>query len=135
MSIILNSDRATFDLEVVKARDFLRAQYHTWPEPRNGLVVSVTEDTLMALFLPAIHQSACYFRVKADEIKAGKWRLSRVSFDDAWNMVVGGEDFADEYIPTQEDDADTTETSDEQPNSDSTGDLQQLTSRLLSEFP
>lgn len=114
MPIIQNLDRATFDLESVKARDFIRAQYHTWPEPRNGLIVSVTEDTLMALFLPAIHQSACYFRVKAEEIKAGKWRLSYMSFNGAWDMETGGEDFADEYNPAPaEDGADTQETSDE----------------------
>ena len=135
MPMINDLDRATFDKKVVRVRDFVRARYHTWPTPRNGLVVSVTDDTLQALFLPAIHQSACYFRIRAEEIKAGKWQLSHISFNGDWDMVVGGEEFADEYNPDKEADADTAETSDEQPSGDSTGEISELTSNLLSEFP
>ncbi|MBR1760259.1 MAG: DUF5026 domain-containing protein [Schwartzia sp.] len=108
MSVIQHRDEVCFDREQVHVRDFIRAQYHTWPEPRNGLIVSITDTVLTAIFLPAIHQSVCYFRVKAQEVEDGKWKLRYISFDDAWNSVVGGDDFADEYNPASaEDGADT----------------------------
>ena len=108
MSAIKHQDGVCFDSEQVHVRDFIRAQYHTWPEPKNGLIVGLTETVLTAIFLPVIHQSVCYFRVKAKEVEDGKWKLQYISFDEAWNSVVGGDDFADEYNPASaEDGADT----------------------------
>ena len=112
MSTVKNRDDAYFD-EEIKVRDLIRAQYHTWPEPRNGLVISLTEDTLTAIFLPAIHQSVCYFTVKADEVKDGKWKIRLISFDDAWEMTVRSDDFADEYDPAPTEDGSDSSAADE----------------------
>ena len=104
MSLIIDKDKTFFDTEVIKPRDFIRAQYYTWSEPRNGLILYRDESIIQALFFPAIHQAACYFRVTADEVKEGKWKLNYISFDDDWNITTGGEDFADEYNPASTED-------------------------------
>ena len=110
MSLVITQDKAIFNREEIKPRDFIRVQYHTWSEPRNGLILSCDEYVIQALFFPAIHQAACYFRVTADKVKDGKWKLQYVSFDNDWNMTTGSEDFADRYNPTStEDDADSSE--------------------------
>lgn len=103
MSAIKIKEKAYFDTEKVQVRDFVRAQYHTWPGPRNGIVVSLTDDVLTALFLPAIHQAACYFSVKAEEVRNGKWCIRYLHFD-GWDMNVEGDDFADEYNPAPAED-------------------------------
>lgn len=110
MSIIIEKDKPFFDCDAIKSRDFVRAQYHTWAEPRNGLILFCNESVIQALFFPAIHQAACYFHVNADEVKAGKWRLSFISFNDDWDMSVRGEYFANEYsLVATENDTDTSE--------------------------
>ena len=110
MSLIITEDKPLFNREEIKPRDFIRAQYHTWSEPRNGLILQCDESMIQALFFPSIHQAACYFRVKAEEVKEGKRRLSYMHFDGAWDMTTGGEDFANEYRPAStKDDSDTQE--------------------------
>ena len=99
MSLIITKDKAFFNREEIKPRDFIRAQYHTWDKPRNGLILHCDESLIQALFFPVIHQAACYFRVSAQEVQDGKWKLSCVSFDDDWNITVKGENFTDEYNP------------------------------------
>jgi len=108
MSLIIDKEKPFFDTEVIKPRDFIRAQYYTWSEPRNGLILFCDESVIQALFFPAIHQAACYFRVTADEIKKGKWKLTYISLDDNWNITMGGENFADEYNPAPAEDGSNT---------------------------
>lgn len=75
MALISSAAAPVFDKTAIKQRDFIRAQYHTWPEPRNGLVVSVTGSTIQAIFLPGVHTATCYYEVKAQEIADGKWSV------------------------------------------------------------
>lgn len=75
MSLISSTTAPVFDRTAVKPRDFIRAQYHTWPEPRNGLVVSVTDSAIQAIFIPGVHTATCYYEVKAQEIADGKWSV------------------------------------------------------------
>lgn len=75
MALISSAAAPVFDKTAIKQRDFIRAQYHTWPEPRNGLVVSVTDSTIQAVFLPGVHTATCYYEVKAQEIADGKWSV------------------------------------------------------------
>ena len=51
MALISSAAAPVFDKTAIKQRDFIRAQYHTWPDPRNGLVVSVTDSTRQAIFV------------------------------------------------------------------------------------
>ena len=76
MALIETRDSPQFNPEEIHERDLLRAKYHTWPEPRNGLVTTVRKDILTVLFMPAIHRATCYFRIKAQEVADGKWEIS-----------------------------------------------------------
>lgn len=71
MPLVITESVDKFD--DVQKRDFIRAQYQTWPEPRNGIVTAVSDDMLTAIFLPGVNSAACYFTVKATEVAAGKW--------------------------------------------------------------
>lgn len=75
MALISSAAAPVFDKTAIKQRDFIRAQYHTWPDPRNGLVVSVTDSTIQAIFLPGVHAATCYYEIKAQEVADGKWSV------------------------------------------------------------
>lgn len=75
MALISSAAAPVFDKAVIKQRDFIRAQYHTWPEPRNGLVVSVTDSTIQAIFLPGVHAATRYYEIRAQEVADGKWSV------------------------------------------------------------
>lgn len=73
MPLVITESINKFD--DIQKRDFIRAQYQTWPEPRNGIVTAVGDDALTAIFLPGVNNAACYFTVKAAEVAAGKWTI------------------------------------------------------------
>ena len=73
MALINNTETPVFDTTAIQKRDLIRARYHTWPEARNAIVVSVDGATLQAIFLPGVHAATCYFTVKAQEVADGKW--------------------------------------------------------------
>lgn len=75
MALIITEKSPRFDLTEIHIRDFIRAQYHTWNEPRNGIVVQVDKDTLQAIFLPLVHLATRYYAVKAQEVADGKWHI------------------------------------------------------------
>lgn len=79
MALIETRDSPQFNPEEIHERDLMRAKYHTWPEPRNGLVETVGKDVLTVIFMPAIHRATCYFSVKAQEVADGKWEISYTS--------------------------------------------------------
>lgn len=76
MALIKNDTVPQFDLDEISLRDFVRAKYKTWDEPRNGIVVSVSEDALSVIFLPLIHLATRYYIIKAQEVSDGKWDIS-----------------------------------------------------------
>lgn len=75
MALIVDKTAPAFDLSIVKKRDLVRAQYKTWDEPRNGIVAYAGEDMLQVLYLPNIHSAACFFVIRAQEVKDGKWSV------------------------------------------------------------
>nr|DAY82548.1 MAG TPA: protein of unknown function (DUF5026) [Caudoviricetes sp.] len=75
MALIVDKTAPAFDLTVIKKRDLVRAQYKTWDEPRNGIVACAAEDSLQVLYLPNIHSAACFFVIRAQEVKDGKWAI------------------------------------------------------------
>lgn len=75
MALVTKEEIPCFDLTQVQIRDVIRAQYHTWDEPRNGLIVSVEKDRLQVIFLPLVHLSLRYYTVKAQEVADGKWHI------------------------------------------------------------
>lgn len=97
MALIASTTAPTFDATAIKPRDLIRARYHTWPEPRNGLVVSVTDTTIQAIFIPGVHTATCYYEIKAQEVADGKWSVL-YSADLA---TIGEEKMADTYAETE----------------------------------
>lgn len=91
MALIETRDSPGFNLDEIHERDLVRAKYHTWPEPRNGLVAAVSVDTLTVIFMPAIHRATCYFQAKAQEVADGKWEISYTSDLETIGKA-GGED-------------------------------------------
>ena len=47
MPLIKEGSIRAFDTEAVHKGDLVRAQYHTWPEPRNGLLASVDRKSVV----------------------------------------------------------------------------------------
>ena len=54
MSLLKESSTETFDPAAIHKGDLVRAQYHTWPEPRNGIVTKVEDAHVIVLFLPGL---------------------------------------------------------------------------------
>ena len=75
MPLNKESSIKAFDTEAVHKGDLVRAQYHTWPEPRNGVIASVTEEELDVLYLPGLRNVSNYFPIKAAEVADGKWSI------------------------------------------------------------
>ena len=75
MDLLIENERTAFNLDEIKKRGLIRAQYHSWPEPRNGIVVAAGETVIQVLFLTGINSSACYYKIKAEEVADGKWSI------------------------------------------------------------
>ena len=76
MDIIETRETLRFNPEEIHERDLVRAKYHTWDEPRNGIVTVVRGATLTVLFLPEIHRATTYFVIRAEEVRDGKWEMT-----------------------------------------------------------
>ena len=100
MGLIATETGTIFDTKAITKRDLIRAQYHTWTEPRNGLVVSVSEDVIQVIYLPGIHSATCYFPIKAAEVAEGKWRIQWTTT----TATVNSEEFSEKYKPAEEED-------------------------------
>lgn len=74
-NMLVESAETSFNLDEIKQRGLVRAQYHTWNEPRNGIVVAADKKILQILFLPLIRTSAQYFKIKSSEVLEGKWKI------------------------------------------------------------
>ena len=75
MPLIKEGSIKAFDTEAVHKGDLVRAQYNTWPEPRNGLLASVSEERLAVLFLPGLGNVSNYFPIAAAEVAVGLWKV------------------------------------------------------------
>jgi len=75
MPLLLESSIKAFDQTAVHKGDLVRAQYHTWPEPRNGLLTSISKERLVVLFLPGLGNVSNYFPIAAAEVAAGLWTI------------------------------------------------------------
>ena len=74
-NVLLDESEKIFNLEEVKQRGLIRARYHTWKEPRNGIIVAINKTMIQVLFLTQIRTAAQYFRIPAIEVAEGKWSI------------------------------------------------------------
>lgn len=75
MPLIKDSSIKAFDLDAIHKGDLIRAQYQTWPEPRNGVVAAASEKELAVLYLPGLGNVSNYFPITASEVEAGLWAV------------------------------------------------------------
>ena len=83
--LLINAETLTFNTDIIKQSGLIRAKYKTWSEPRNGLVTFVKPDTLQVLFQTGVNASTSYYRIKAAEVRDGKWDLIYTdNFENVW---------------------------------------------------
>lgn len=104
-NFLIDENEKIFNLDEVKQSGLIRAKYHSWNEPRNGIIVAVSKNILQVLFLPLIRTSAQYFKIKASEVAEGKWSI--IYSNDFENflsveMTFGNEENISEEIPVDE---------------------------------
>lgn len=73
MALLKQTEIRAFDPDVIRKGDFIRARYHTWPEAKNGIVASVTEQRLTVLYIPGATNVSNYYPITAEEVADGKW--------------------------------------------------------------
>lgn len=76
MSLIVDSSVKAFDTKAIHRGDLIRAQYHTWTEPRNGVVAQVSAERVVVLYLPGLGNVSNYYPIAAEEVAAGLWTVS-----------------------------------------------------------
>lgn len=62
--------------DVIEKRGFIRAKYHTWDEPRNGLVAFASKNLLRVLFQTGVNIATSYYTIKIAEVDAGLWQIT-----------------------------------------------------------
>ena len=97
MPLIIDATVPEFVLDEISKGDVINAQYKCWDESMNILVVDVKERFIQAVYLPKIHATTCYIKIKAVDVAKGDWKL-RYSHDltEVKEVIVGGEENADE---------------------------------------
>ena len=73
--ILVDDIKKAFNLNVVRQCGLIRAQYHTWAEPRNGIVAAADKSVIQALYLTKIRTAAQYFKIPITEVTEGKWSI------------------------------------------------------------
>lgn len=74
--LITRGEQAEFVSDLIKKRGFIRAQYKTWEEPRNGLVTFASKSFLRVLFQTGINIATSYYTIKISEVEAGLWQIT-----------------------------------------------------------
>lgn len=75
MPLIKDSSIKSFDTDAIHKGDLIRAQYHSWPEPRNGIVAAISSEALSVLYLPGLGNVSNYYPITAAEVDAGLWTI------------------------------------------------------------
>lgn len=89
MSLIKENTTKIFDVDAIHKGDLIRAQYRTWPEPRNGVITAVSGKELAVLYLPGLGNVSNYFLVAASEVEAGLWSVKWSSDLETFNTHGG----------------------------------------------
>ena len=76
MELLETAENIRFNAQEIHERDLVRARYHTWEKPRNGIVTAVCDSTLAVLFMPEVHRATTYFIITASEVRDGKWDIT-----------------------------------------------------------
>nr|WP_325297154.1 DUF5026 domain-containing protein [uncultured Dysosmobacter sp.] len=75
MALITDSSIKAFDTKAIHRGDLIRACYHTWTEPRNGVVAQVSPERIVVLYLPGLGNVSNYYPIAAKEVADGLWTI------------------------------------------------------------
>lgn len=75
MPLMIEKNETGFDKEAICKGNFIRAKYHVWPNPQNGIVVAVSDKKLTVLYLPEIGNVSNYFVIPVSEAASGLWTV------------------------------------------------------------
>lgn len=76
MSLLTTSSITGIDKSKIAKGDFIRAKYHSWEKPHNGIVAEVTVGEIRVLYIGDGGNVTNYFEITADEIAAELWEIS-----------------------------------------------------------
>ncbi|MCD8195890.1 MAG: DUF5026 domain-containing protein [Lachnospiraceae bacterium] len=96
MALIAEETASVFDSSAIQRGDFIRAQYHRWDEPHNGLVANVTDDTIWVLYLTDIGNVSNFFTIRRKEVEEGLWSIQWSTDMETVNTTEESEDASDE---------------------------------------
>lgn len=99
--LITTGDRSEFISEVIKKRGFIRAKYHSWDEPRNGLITFAGKTMLKVLFQTAVNVATSYYMIKISEVLAGLWEITYTNDLEHFYRIDGGQAIEDVDLETK----------------------------------
>lgn len=98
MGCIKENEAPVFDREKVHRGDLIRAKHELWDDYRNGVVVSVTDNEVIALYYTGYGNVSNHFSMLASEVSRGEWQGSITAdmetisaIEDAKDDMTGGE--------------------------------------------
>lgn len=75
MSLVVNGEVPTFNLNAIKPGDCIYAKHNTWETGNTGFVSSVTGECVVGNFYPGIGQIVNHFIIPVSEAAAGEWEI------------------------------------------------------------
>ncbi len=94
MSLVIEKQRAVFDMSQIKRGYLLWGRHSTWNEGKAGFVTAATENQLIIQYYPGIGNVTNHFIIPVSEVADGQWEI-RWSADmtDIWecNIKADGE--------------------------------------------
>ncbi len=91
MALIKDNEAPVFDREQVHKGDLIRAKHQTWDEYRNGLVVSIADDRLVAQYYTGYGNVTNHFVMLAEEVSRGEWQAAWTSDLEEIAKLEGGD--------------------------------------------
>lgn len=91
MALIKDNEAPVFDREQVHKGDLIRAKHLTWDEYRNGLVVSITDDRLVAQYYTGYGNVTNHYVMLASEVSRGEWQAAWTSDMEEISELEGGD--------------------------------------------
>ena len=75
MALVKTVDRQAFDTLLIQKGDLIYVTYSGWDEPKRGIVLHVSEDTVVFLYHPGISNVTNRHTLKASEVASGEYSI------------------------------------------------------------
>lgn len=75
MSLIVKSERAVFDVSVIKCGALIYGKHSSWPEGTGGFILQVNEEEITVQHYAGVGKVTNHYRIPVNEAAAGEWEL------------------------------------------------------------